>query len=359
VDSASSDKITVNKTPLAPTGLQADAVNSSGLKTRLTWTANTDAGVIGYNIYAKFEDEPYLAQIGSSATNSFNTGDDWAENASVVTSIYAVSAKKGDGTESFLSNMVENNDRDHDGLTDEQEMALGTNVNNPDSDGDGLKDGEEYVRGTNPLLADTDGDGFSDFAEVQAGSDPLDANSVSQHTLAVTKSGTGTGTVSSNPSGINCGPTCSANFTQGATVTLTATPDAGSTFAGWSGGVCSGTGTCVVTMNAATTVTATFTQFTNCAATVSPDFTVHVPIGIYNGQHYSADFQWDGNVSLILTNLVLLNDTSAFSNCTPASVSTDMVLHVPVAIYSGVSYWAEVQCNLEGLPFTITGVGQN
>ena len=40
---------------------------------------------------------------------------------------------------------------------------------------------------------------------------------------------------------------------------LTATADPGSTFAGWSGGGCSGTATCTVTMNSDTAVTATFT----------------------------------------------------------------------------------------------------
>ena len=39
---------------------------------------------------------------------------------------------------------------------------------------------------------------------------------------------------------------------------MTAAPTAGSTFTGWSGGGCSGTGTCTVTLNAATTVTPTF-----------------------------------------------------------------------------------------------------
>ena len=77
-------------------------------------------------------------------------------------------------------------------------------------------------------------------------------------TLQVNKTGTGTGTVTSNPSGINCGSTCSAKFSSGATVTLTATPAAGSVFAGWGGSGCSGTGTCTVTLTANTTVTATF-----------------------------------------------------------------------------------------------------
>ncbi len=86
--------------------------------------------------------------------------------------------------------------------------------------------------------------------------------------LSVTKAGTGSGTVTSNPVGINCGATCGASFNSGVAVTLTATPAAGSTFAGWSG-ACTGTGTCSTTMTAARTVTATFnssgTGTTPCA----------------------------------------------------------------------------------------------
>jgi endoglucanase len=65
------------------------------------------------------------------------------------------------------------------------------------------------------------------------------------------------GTVTSSPSGINCGATCSANYASGTVVTLTATPASFATFAGWSG-ACSGTGSCTLTMNANRTVTATF-----------------------------------------------------------------------------------------------------
>jgi putative Ig domain-containing protein/List-Bact-rpt repeat protein len=77
-------------------------------------------------------------------------------------------------------------------------------------------------------------------------------------TLQIQKAGTGSGTVTSNPSGINCGSTCSKSFSSGTTVTLTATPASGSVFAGWSGGGTSGTGTATVTLTANTTVTATF-----------------------------------------------------------------------------------------------------
>lgn len=77
------------------------------------------------------------------------------------------------------------------------------------------------------------------------------------YSLSVTKMGSGSGTVTSTPSGINCGSTCAANFSSGTSVSLTATPASGSTFGGWSG-ACSGTGSCTVSMTAARNVTATF-----------------------------------------------------------------------------------------------------
>jgi subtilisin-like proprotein convertase family protein len=78
-------------------------------------------------------------------------------------------------------------------------------------------------------------------------------------TLTVTKIGSGSGTVTSSPSGISCGSTCSHAFAYNTVVTLTATPTSPSIFSGWSGAGCSGTGTCTVTMSAARSVTATFT----------------------------------------------------------------------------------------------------
>jgi phospholipase C len=80
--------------------------------------------------------------------------------------------------------------------------------------------------------------------------------------LSVLTSGSGTGTVSSSPAGITCGATCSASFASGTAVTLTASPNAGTTFGGWSGGGCSGTGTCSVNLTANTSVTATFNAST-------------------------------------------------------------------------------------------------
>lgn len=77
--------------------------------------------------------------------------------------------------------------------------------------------------------------------------------------LTLIKSGNGSGTVTSNPAGINCGVDCSEAYTTNTVVTLSAAPSAGSSFIGWSGGGCTGTGTCTVTVSSAQSVTAAFT----------------------------------------------------------------------------------------------------
>jgi hypothetical protein len=106
----------------------------------------------------------------------------------------------------------------------------------------------EYVRsylpgdGTNGIVADS---------VTVPGSTPT------SYQLMVNKTGPGSGTVTSSPSGIDCGSTCSAAFNTGASVTLTATPAGSSVFTGW-GGDCSGSGACVLTMNKAHVVMANF-----------------------------------------------------------------------------------------------------
>lgn len=112
------------------------------------------------------------------------------------------------------------------------------------------------------------------------------------HGLTLNKAGTGTGLVTSNPAGINCGTSCTtatASYNDGTSVALSETPDVGSTFTGWSGGGCSGTGSCSVTLSADTTVTATFASASSTTgtltvikhvvggtATAAADFSMHV-----------------------------------------------------------------------------------
>lgn len=108
------------------------------------------------------------------------------------------------------------------------------------------------------LLLTTDQRGFSRPSPAGSRCD-VGAFELQAYALDVTRSGSGTGTVQSNPGGIDCGSACSGTFYEGTTVTLAATPAAGSTFTGWSGAGCSGTGNCVVTMSEARSVAATFT----------------------------------------------------------------------------------------------------
>jgi hypothetical protein len=68
----------------------------------------------------------------------------------------------------------------------------------------------------------------------------------------------GSGSVRIDPGGTLCSANCSKSFATGTAIILTATADSGSSFSGWSGGGCSGTGTCNLTLTADQTVTATF-----------------------------------------------------------------------------------------------------
>ena len=77
-------------------------------------------------------------------------------------------------------------------------------------------------------------------------------------TLTVFVFGTGQGSVTGT--GINCPGDCSEAVAQNTMITLTAAANTGSTFTGWSGGGCSGSGLCTVTMSSAQSVTAQFTR---------------------------------------------------------------------------------------------------
>jgi len=76
--------------------------------------------------------------------------------------------------------------------------------------------------------------------------------------LNISKDGPGTGTIKSIPNALSCGPTCSYYFVKDTNVILKAYPDRGSSFTGWSGSGCSGTGDCTVVMDIEQTINATF-----------------------------------------------------------------------------------------------------
>jgi streptogramin lyase len=72
---------------------------------------------------------------------------------------------------------------------------------------------------------------------------------IEAQTLNVSKTGSGTGTVTSSPSGINCGSECSKEYISGEEVTLEASADPGSEFTGWTGCTSEEAGKCKVAIS--------------------------------------------------------------------------------------------------------------
>jgi len=120
--------------------------------------------------------------------------------------------------------------------------------------------------------------------------------------LVVTRTGAGSGTVTSDIGGIDCGTDCSQTYAANSTVTLTASPSTGSTFTGWTGGGCTGTAPCSVTITGATGVTATFALHTY-TLTVASDGSgggsvTSSPSGIDCGASCTAGYSYGTAVTL-------------------------------------------------------------
>ncbi|MCA9984519.1 MAG: FHA domain-containing protein, partial [Anaerolineales bacterium] len=145
-------------------------------------------------------------------------------------------AQNATATALYLTAQAEGDD-DNDGLSNNQEAALGTQPDNPDTDGDGLSDGEEVNRyGTQPKNIDTDGDGLVDGAEVEAGTSPINPDSdgdgvpdgLDDQPLATpipTDTPTGTPTPTTEPTETFT-PTPTTEFTPTPTATVTPTATA-------------------------------------------------------------------------------------------------------------------------------------
>ena len=121
-------------------------------------------------------------------------------------------------------------------------------------------------------------------------------------TLTVAKADAGSGTVTSDVAGINCGADCSESYVSGASVTLTAVAASGSKFTGWSGCDSVSGANCTVAMNAARTVTATFKLLYTLAvvkADVGTGTVTSTPAGIACGGDCSEPYV--GGTSVTLT----------------------------------------------------------
>ncbi len=178
-------------------------------------------------------------------------------------------------------------------------------------------------------------------------------------TLSVAKAGTGAGTVSGT--GISCGADCTEVLGYGSSVTLTASPSAGSTFTGWSGS-CSGTGTCTVTMTAARSVTATFALDTHMLTVTRGGSGAGTVTG--TGISCGADCSEIYNVGTVITLAAAASTGSTFTGwggaCSGTGgcmVTMDMAKSV-TATFTVNSYLLSVATNGSGSG-TITGPGIN
>jgi hypothetical protein len=127
-----------------------------------------------------------------------------------------------------------------------------------------------------------------------------------EYPLTVERLGTGSGTVTSSPAGIDCGPDCSESFLEGTKVTLTATPAPGSAFDHWTGGGCTGSGTCTTTMSTSRTAKAVFVAVGQRTLTISRTGTgrgtvTSSPAGIDCGQACEVGFGVGTKVTLTAT----------------------------------------------------------
>jgi PKD repeat protein len=123
-----------------------------------------------------------------------------------------------------------------------------------------------------------------------------------KYTLIISKDGTGSGTVTSSPAGIDCGSDCSYPFDDGASVEISASAASGSTFSTWSG-ACTGNGTpCTVVMSEAREVTATFNSKTDFSGTPLSGSVPHNVTFTDTSTHSPTTWAWsfgDGGTSTV------------------------------------------------------------
>ena len=169
-----------------------------------------------------------------------------------------------------------------------------------------------------------------------------------QYTLPLAKSGNGNGTVTSSPVGVDCGTDCTGVYDRGIEVSLTATTAADSTFGGWSGGGCSGTGQCIITITSDISVNATFTLKTytitasaGTGGSISPLGSVTVNHGADqtftiapDSGYYIVDVTVDGSSEGVVTQYTFQNVT------TDHTISATFAIIVPPLIWD-IENWDE------------------
>lgn len=161
---------TMNQAPVCQNaGDLRNCSNTASLGYALTPKINGAVSFVAKALYATVWAEYML--WGTARVNSHVSVGELPEDAEAST-IY-LDVLPATVSELWSWEALTNPDRDGDGLTNDQEAALGTNPDLWDTDGDGLSDYFEWEKagelGTDPLLYDTDGDGLHDGLERRLG----------------------------------------------------------------------------------------------------------------------------------------------------------------------------------------------
>ncbi|MGA7503133.1 MAG: hypothetical protein WA252_10415 [Candidatus Sulfotelmatobacter sp.] len=181
---------------------------------------------------------------------------------------------------------------------------------------------------------------FSIVSGCGSGSTPSQAIGPSFQ-LTVTAPAAGTGTITSNPPGIDCPPTCSASFPQTAQISLSATPTGSYYFAGWSGG-CSGMGGCKPKNSDGKTISAIFKRGEILSVKLSGTGTGTIlsnPLGINCPTQCSAIFPPNTEVTLSenpATSDIFSSWSGACAGNASCSITLDSAVSV-AAIFSTAS----------------------
>src|SRR5262249_22222149 len=150
--------------------------------------------------------------------------------------------------------------------------------------------------------------------------------------LSIRRSGTGSGTVTSSPSGISCGGTCSAPFTYWTTVALSAKPAEGSTFDGWEN-ACNGS-SCSVRMSLDRVVVARFNLIpVSFSVSKSGEGSVtSTPTGIDCGATCSVSFPWGTSVTVKATPAPRWGFLNWSGGCSGTNPTCGLTIKTPVAV---------------------------
>jgi hypothetical protein len=139
--------------PDAPTGLVVTPL-SQGNTLNISWEANTEDDLAGYNIYRSLlPDREFEMQNTDLITSEFYVDGSLTNGVRYYYYVVAIDVSVLSSESSDIVNGVPDIDTDGDGRP---------NYEDDDDDGDGLLDTQEIEKGTNPLLKDTDGDGHDD-----------------------------------------------------------------------------------------------------------------------------------------------------------------------------------------------------